>query len=167
MDTNFAISLLNNTHCQQIIDLILHIEQVEFNEQITIDDQPDLLNIESNYFKTGGRFWGIIHNGEVIATIALILNGHRAGTVRKMFVKQAFRGKELNLAQQLLETLIAYAIDCQIDNLYLGTIERFKAAIRFYERNGFERVDVSELPSYLPKSEIDDLFYHLNLNDKT
>ena len=83
-----------------------------------------------------------------------------------MFVKHEFRGKGLNLAQQLLDTLIAHAIECKITDLYLGTIDRFKAAIRFYERNGFERVDVSELPSYPAKSEIDDLFYHLKLNNK-
>lgn len=163
MNESFAISILNNSHCKQIIDLILFIEQIEFNEDITIDDQPDLLDIETNYHQTGGCFWGIIHNGEVIGTIALMLNGQHIGTIKKMFVKKEFRGKELNLAQRLLETLIASALKNQITDLYLGTIETFEAAGRFYKRNGFNRIDKADLPSCFPVMDVDDVFYHLHL----
>ncbi|MDB5111793.1 MAG: GCN5-related N-acetyltransferase [Mucilaginibacter sp.] len=163
MDTSFTIRLLNNSHCQQIIDLILPIQQIEFNEPVTINDQPDLLDIDSNYYKTGGCFWGIIRNGEVIGTIALIANGHQTGTIRKMFVKKEFRGKESGLAQQLMETLKAYCAKHQICHLYLGTADFLKAACRFYERNGFQVTAPADLPTYFPRMEIDNLFYYLKL----
>ena len=43
------VILLKNEHCEQIINLILPIQQIEFNVPITIELQPDLLNIESHY----------------------------------------------------------------------------------------------------------------------
>src|SRR5476651_593591 len=117
MSKQFPISLLNNSHCSQIIDLVLYIEQVEFGENITIDDQPDILDIETNYHQTGGCFWGIFHNGEVIGTIALIDNGHQTGTLRKFFLKKEFRGKELGLGQKLFETLLAFCTEHKIKHL--------------------------------------------------
>ena len=54
-----------------------------------------------------------------------------------MFVKKEFRGKEHGIAQRLLNTLEESARTNTIKSLYLGTLERLEAAIRFYERNGF------------------------------
>ena len=53
----------------------------------------------------------------------------RAGAVRKMFVKKKeFRGREYNIAQNLLETLISYCKANEIDDIYLGTVSVLKAA---------------------------------------
>jgi hypothetical protein len=37
------INLVNDTHSEEIIDLVLNIQQKEFNVPITIEDQPDLM----------------------------------------------------------------------------------------------------------------------------
>lgn len=65
----------------------------------------------------------------------------KAGAVRKMFVKQEFRGREYSIAQILLETLISYCKENQIDDIYLGTVSVLKAAQRFYERNHFAKTE--------------------------
>lgn len=164
MQNELKIARLNNQSCEQVIGLILPIQQIEFNVDIDLAAQPDLLDIETNYDATGGAFWGAWLNGELIGTIALIaVPEHQSGAIRKMFVKKEFRGKELGLAQSLLQTLIAYSRQHNIKELYLGTKDILQAACRFYERNGFVQVEMEKLPSYFPRMAVDNVFYSLDL----
>ncbi|MET3878568.1 GNAT family N-acetyltransferase [Chitinophaga sp. OAE865] len=156
---------IHNEYCQQIIDIILPIQQKEFNVPVTIEDQPDLFDIETNYHNTGGGFWGGFVNGELAGTIALISIGHNAGAIRKMFVKKEFRGKDTGIGQQLLEELISYCRSAGIKDLYLGTVDKLAAARRFYERNHFKEIRKTDLPSYFPLMNADNVFYHLHIND--
>jgi N-acetylglutamate synthase-like GNAT family acetyltransferase len=159
----YEIHLLNNTFGKQILGLILPIQQIEFNVPVTLEGQPDLLDIETHYHTTGGGFWGAVHNGELIGTIALISIGHQSGAIRKMFVKKTFRGKEKGVAQKLLNTLMTYCKSNDIHHLYLGTVDLLKAAHRFYERNGFQRINKEELPSYFPTMMGENVYYNLEL----
>ncbi|NVM66006.1 GNAT superfamily N-acetyltransferase [Mucilaginibacter sp. SG538B] len=165
MDTIPVISSLNNTYCQQIIDIILPIQQIEFNVPITLEAQPDLLDIESNYHQTGGNFWGAIYNEQLVGTIALIAFGDNAAAIRKMFVLKEYRGKELGIAQLLLNNLIDYCKQNNIAHIYLGTVEMLKAAHRFYEKNGFTRLAKQDLPESFPLMAADTIFYELHLNN--
>lgn len=161
-----SIQPLDNRHSRQAIDVILPIQTVEFGVAVTLEQQPDLLNIESFYVEPGGGFWGAFHQGQLIGTIALVSLGHHAGAIRKMFVQKEYRGKEAGVAQRLLETLLAHCRDQGITDLYLGTVEVFRAAHRFYERNGFHRIAAGDLPDYFPRMIPDTIFYHLPLGSK-
>jgi N-acetylglutamate synthase-like GNAT family acetyltransferase len=163
METEMLILPLDNTYCDRIVDLILPIQQIEFNVPVTLAQQSDLLDIESFYIAPGGNFWGAFSEGQLVGTIALIAIGHQAGAIRKMFVKKEFRGKELGIAQRLFETLAEYCGNHGISELYLGTVSVLRAAHRFYERNGFHRLEKAELPGYFPLMPADDIFYHLHL----
>jgi GNAT superfamily N-acetyltransferase len=165
MNTTPVISSLNNTYCQQIIDIILPIQQIEFNVPITLEAQPDLLDIETNYHQTGGNFWGAIHNEQLVGTIALIAFNNNAAAIRKMFVLKEYRGKELGIAQLLLDNLIAYCRQNNITDIYLGTVEMLKAAHRFYEKNGFTRLAKHDLPKSFPLMAADTIFYELHLKN--
>jgi len=157
------INLVNNTYSKEIIDLVLNIQQKEFNVPITIEDQPDLMQIEDFYFANGGSFWGAFIDGELVGTIALIKFDKKAAAIRKMFVKKEFRGKEYGIAQKLLETLITYCQKNRIDEVYLGTVSILEAALRFYERNHFIRIEKEQLPSKFPLMTADNVFCFLNL----
>ena len=146
-----------------VIDIILPIQQKEFNVPVTLSDQPDLLNIEANYHQNGGCFWGAEIDGELVGTIALIKFDAHAGAIRKMFVKQAFRGKELGIAQKLLNTLMGYCRDNEIWNLYLGTVPVLQAAIRFYQKNGFVNIEKQNLPAAFPLMSVDTEFFTKNI----
>lgn len=164
MSFQITIRPLNNIHCQEIIDLILPIQQIEFNVPVTLESQPDLLDIETNYDATGGKFWGAFEGEKLVGTIALIGIGHQAGAIRKMFVRKEWRGKEHGIAGHLLETLIRYCKDNNITDLFLGTVDLLKAAHRFYEKKGFDRIAQEDLPSYFPRMKADNMFYHLYLH---
>jgi GNAT superfamily N-acetyltransferase len=157
------ITPLFNDSTEQILNLILPIQQLEFNVPLTREAQPDLLDIEAFYHQAGGGFWGATANGELVGTIALLAIGHQAGAVRKMFVKKEYRGKDLGIAQLLLNTLLT---DCRakgITDVYLSTVDVLKAAQRFYERNGFERQQSAQMPPYFPRMAVDNVYYHLHL----
>ena len=142
-----------------IVNLILNIQQNEFQVPITINEQQDLLNISTFYQQKRGNFWVAKFNNEVVGTIALIDCGDNIGTIRKMFVKKEFRGKEHGIAQRLLNTLEESARTNTIKSLYLGTLERLEAAIRFYERNGFTLIQKQNLPSVFPLMPVDTHFF--------
>lgn len=159
------IELLTAADRDQIINLILPIQQIEHSVPVTIKDQPDLLNIEEYYHQTGGGFWGVKSPHELLGTIALInMKEGQGGVIRKMFVKKEFRGNELNIAQSLLDYLINYAEKNGIADLYLGTVDLLKAAIRFYERNNFKPIEKKMLPKNFPIMTVDNIFYHLKIN---
>jgi len=157
------INLVNDTYSKEIIDLVLNIQQNEFNVPITIEDQPDLMQIEDFYFANGGSFWGAFINGELVGTIALVKFDEKMAAIRKMFVKKEFRGKEHGIAQKLLEILIEYCQKNGIEEVYLGTVSILKAALRFYERNHFTIIEKELLPSKFPLMSADNVFCFLNL----
>ncbi|HTR31785.1 MAG TPA: GNAT family N-acetyltransferase [Puia sp.] len=162
----FTIRPLTNADAARIVDLILPIQQQEFNVAINLAAQPDLLDIEAFYFRDGGHFWGAIDtdNGQLVGTVALLSIGQGAGALRKMFVRSAFRGKEFAIAQRLLDALIDYCVSHSISTLYLGTIDSMKAAHRFYERNGFTRIEKTALPAYYPNMAVDNMYYYRTIN---
>lgn len=161
--SGLQITQLNNAYCERIINLILPIQQIEFNVPVTLEAQPDLLDIEANYQHGGGNFWGVTLGDELLGTIALINTGHRACALRKMFVKKEYRGKEYQIAQLLLAELLDFCKKNNINDIYLGTVDLLKAAHRFYEKNGFEEIDVNSLPEYFPRMMADNKFYHLQI----
>ncbi len=157
---------LDNRYCQAIVDLILPIQQDEFQVPVTLADQPDLLDIEAAYLHGGGNFWGAFDGDHLIGTIALLKAGERMAALRKMFVRQAYRGKTTGVAAALLKTLEDYCYAEGITDIYLGTVSQLKAAQRFYERNGFERVAVEDLPPGFPRMAPDKIFYFADLTKK-
>lgn len=148
----------------EVIELILTIQQFEFGFKIRAEDQPDLLDVE-NFYQTGaGGFWVALVGEKPIGTIALRDIGKRQGALRKMFVKAAYRGREHAAAETLLRTLLAAARTAGLEEIFLGTTEKFLAAHRFYEKHGFAQVPPSDLPAAFPRMSLDTRFYKLALS---
>lgn len=131
---------------EQVITLIRTIQRDEFNLPVTLELQPDLQTIPTFYQKDNGNFWIALIDGNVVGTVGLLDMGNNQGSLRKMFVDSAYRGKERGIAEQLLNHLITFAQEHGISTLYLATVPAFKAAQRFYEKNGFVAITQAELP---------------------
>ena len=164
MDNRISIVPFTHAYTNKVIDLILFIQQVEFNIPVTIEKQPDLLNISGIYQKGNGNFWIALQNNDVIGTIGLLDIGNQQGALRKMFVDKNFRGKGYRVGQQLMETLLTWADQKQLSCIYLGTTENLKAAHRFYEKNCFEQIERNKLPPRFPIMEVDTKFYKYELD---
>ncbi len=144
-----------------VVQLILQIQREEFGSPITLDDQPDLLNIPTVYQQGDGNFWVALDSGQVIGTIAAIDIGNHQLALRKIFVAAPYRGKSIGVGNQLLDTLCSWATERKVCEIYLGTIEAFKAAHRFYEKNGFRQINKVDLPATFRIMQGDTLFYRL------
>jgi GNAT superfamily N-acetyltransferase len=156
-----VIETYQEKYKEGIVQLILNIQQNEFNVPVTINDQPDLLNIKDVYCIKGGNFWVAVENDQIIGTIALIDMGNGQAALRKMFVHKESRGKEKGIGQLLLNTLIGWGRQKNINEVYLGTVEQLHAAKRFYQRNGFVKVEKNTLPETFPLMPVDTEFFKL------
>jgi len=149
-----------------IVDLILTIQQSEFEIPITLAAQPDLLDIPSFYQKGNGNFWVALHGHEIVGTIALLDIGNDQGALRKMFVKKQFRGSAQAVALSLLRILLQWCQCNHLREIYLGTTAEFLAAHRFYEKNGFAQIQQTELPVSFPVMAVDTKFYKYSVANK-
>lgn len=150
----------NNTYKQAVIDLILSIQKEEFGVAVDLADQPDLQDIHAYY----SQFWLAVDEEKgVVGTLGIVKFNERQAVLKKMFVNVEYRGK--SVAQLLLDNLFDY---CRIENIkeiYLGTVEQFKAAHRFYEKNGFLSINEKILPEHMPRMEVDTIFYKKNITE--
>ncbi len=141
-----SIQTYSDIYQKQVENLVLGIQNGEFNLGLTAQDQPDLPNIGEFY--KNGRFWvALDEENQVMGTIGLEpLNGSQA-VLRKMFLDKSMRGnKDLNLAQNLVEILLRFAQEKGYQEIWLDTPPPAHAAHRFYERNGFELMPRESVP---------------------
>ncbi len=144
---------------EQIINLILHIQNYEFKVPIPLDKQAGLLRIREFYQKNHGNFWIAVDNDQVVGTIALLDIGNDQAALQKFFVRKDYRGKHIGVGQRLFDTLLAWSQCESLKEIYLGTTEAYKAAHRFYEKNGFSEISQVELPKNFPLLKVDTKFY--------
>jgi N-acetylglutamate synthase-like GNAT family acetyltransferase len=143
--------------------LIIGIQAGEFSIPITLDEQPDLFDIDGFYRNGKGDFWVATEEGKVIGTVALRDIGNAQGALRKMFVHPDYRGSQHGVARALLNRLLEESRNRGFREIFLGTTEKFRAAHRFYEKNGFELIAPEELPPAFPRMIQDTKYYRLRL----
>ncbi|MCQ8279804.1 GNAT family N-acetyltransferase [Acetobacteraceae bacterium KSS8] len=144
---------------EAVVALILGIQRDEFGLSLTVADQPDLSDIAGFYQSGTGDFLLAERDGRVVGTIGLRDIGANRTALRKMFVAAGARGHVHGTAQMLLDRLVRDARDRGVREILLGTTERFLAAHRFYERNGFVSVAPGALPDTFPRMAVDTRFY--------
>ena len=144
---------------KQIINMIETIQRDEFLLPITNELNACVLKLEEEfYYNNSYNFWYATDNkGNVIGSIGLKqLNTHQA-EIKKFFVNQEYRSK--GVAQKLLKTLLKSASKHQFEELYLGTVDKLKAAAHFYEKNEFSRIPEHQLPQGFIKCPLDTVFF--------
>ncbi len=146
-------------HRAAVVQVILPIQQGEFEIPIALEDQPDLLEIERYYQRGNGNFWVALAGGVVVGTLGLLDIGAGQAALRKMFVTAGWRGREHAVAAKLLSALLAWCELRQVREILLGTTAKFLAAHRFYEKNGFREITRAELPETFPVIAVDTKFY--------
>ncbi|MBB2670870.1 GNAT family N-acetyltransferase [Rhizobium sp. H4] len=146
-----------------VLSVILPIQREEFGIDITADAQPDLRVIPDFYQSGKGQFWVAVKDGAIVGTLGLKDIGHNQAALRKMFVASEVRGREHGVAALLLERMFAHARDAGLTDIFLGTTDKFVAAHRFYEKNGFTEIAKSALPRAFPLMAVDNKFYRYKL----
>jgi N-acetylglutamate synthase-like GNAT family acetyltransferase len=156
---NVTIKIYSEKYQESVIKLILGIQRGEFDVPITIEQQPDLNDIGNFYQQRNGNFWVALHGDRVVGTVALIDIGHAQVALRKMFVLESFRGKEYRTGQLLLDAALEWMKDKKCHEVFLGTLDVFAAAQKFYLKNGFEEITKDKLPENFPRMPLDNRFF--------
>lgn len=112
------------------------------------------------------EYWVALNQEIPIGTIGLIIINEEFGILKNMMLKKAFRGKELGVSNRLLHTAIDWCLKNNIKQIYLGTMDQFKAAQIFYKRHGFYEIKENHLPPGFLNNPIDKVFFCLNLGTK-
>lgn len=146
-----------------IAGLIVPIQREEFGIEVTYAQQPDLHDIPGFYGQGAGGFWVAKAAGAIVGSIALRDIGAGEAALRKMFVHRDWRGRDKGVAQKLLDALLDHARAKGLRRILLGTTDKFLAAHRFYEKNGFARIAAEDLPDRFPRMAVDSIFYRRDL----
>ncbi|WP_428568240.1 GNAT family N-acetyltransferase [Pseudodesulfovibrio sp.] len=149
----------DNHDTDPIVELITGIQIAEFGVATSAEKQPDLRDIPGYYQSGAGNFWLAFEGDELIGTIALKDAGDGVCALRKMFVRREYRGKGRGVAAGLMQTLLDWAGERGVAEIYLGTVDVYHAAHRFYEKSGFTEVSRHEVPASVPLMDVDVKYY--------
>lgn len=148
----------------RVAELVVPIQRLEFGVPITLEEQPDLLDIPGTFQQGLGNFWLALNNDQVVGSIGIVDIGNGSVALKKMFVRSDMRGKQSGVAASLMERAKQWCRDNDIRTIYLGTVEQMKAAHRFYEKNGFAEIGCESLPKRFPLVSVDTKFYVCDLS---
>lgn len=150
-------------HDDEIISLILDIQNNEAKINLSLQEQPDLLDIGKSYQQNGGEFWLALSEGKVIGTIGLMLKEQNCAVMKKFFVKKEYRSQKIGLA--LYKELLKFAMKKDIRHIILDTPSVAHESHKFYENAGFEKIDVTELPISYTYPDRESILYMLEIGD--
>jgi len=159
MSNKIRIEQYDEKYRDAVIELISSIQQREFGIHITPKDQPDLKRIQEFYQTKNGNFWIAMDGEQVVGSVGLLDIGNQQTALRKMFVRQDYRGSEKGIARRLLSVLLNWAKENDVKEIFLGTTAQFLAAHRFYGKHGFSEIPKATLPLSFPVMEVDSKFY--------
>ena len=98
----------------------------------------DVLEIEPFYHATGGEFWVIEREGQLVGTGAYypVSRGDKAVEIRKMYLVPEVRGQ--GLGRFLLKELERAIGDRGFDQIWIETASVLKEAVKLYESSGYQ-----------------------------
>jgi GNAT superfamily N-acetyltransferase len=144
-----------------VIDLILTIQNVEAGLDISLEQQPDLLAIESDYIRPGGGFWvAVDEQQQVVGSVGLQRATESVSVLKKFFVKEGYRGA--GVAAALFDRLIAFSDLRGIKTIMLDTPSIASRSHAFYRKKGFRQIDKSEAPIQYEYPNRDSLLFRLD-----
>ncbi len=155
------IETYSGKYDDKIISLILSIQNDEAKIGLSLQEQPDLLDIYHSYQQNGGEFWIALSGGRVIGTIGLMLKENYCAVMKKFFVEKAFRSQKVGLS--LYNELLKFAVSKGVHHILLDTPAVAHASHRFYEKAGFRKIGATELPVPYSYPDRDSILYLLDL----
>lgn len=138
------------------IDELQSISKQTYLEAFTINNSPDNLRqyIEKAFTREqllselsdlNARFFFALNEERILGYLKVNIGNSQSeylGTnhmeVQRIYVKKEFQGNKIG--QKLMERAFTEALKNEIEFLWLGVWEHNPGAIRFYKRNGFEKI---------------------------
>ncbi len=119
--------------------------------------EDELKNLPGKYASPSGRLYLARHDGELAGCIAMRSLGEEVCEMKRLFVRESFRG--LQLGRLLIERLIDDARDIGYKRMQLDTFPpKMGKAVQLYEAYGFR-----EIPPYYDNPNEGVLFMELKI----
>lgn len=158
-----TITQFEERYTQDVIDIVLHFQNDGTRPLVSVDDQPDLLNIVGEYINKGGDFWLAKDNERLIGTIGIMPYNDEIAVLKKFFVYEDYQGKPYHIGRKLYNELLDFAKEKGYTTILLDTPSNTERAHRFYEKAGFQKVLEEELPIHFSHPYKDCDFFLLKL----
>ncbi|MCE5221807.1 MAG: GNAT family N-acetyltransferase [Clostridium sp.] len=141
------VQIYDDRYKQEVLELILHVQNVEYGVDLSIEDQPDILDIIKNYINDDGCFWiALNEHGKVIGSIGLQRKSEKVAVLKKFFVYNEYRGKEHGVGALLYNYLLSFAKERGISIIILDTPSVATRSHSFYKKVGFKEITKDDLP---------------------
>lgn len=141
-----TISQFEEKYTQDVINIVLHFQNDGTRPAVSVDDQPDLLNIVHEYIDKGGNFWIAKDDEKLIGTIGIMPYGAGTAVLKKFFVYKEYQGEPHHTGRRLYNALLAFAKEKAYRTILLDTPKNTERAHKFYEKAGFQKVNEEDLP---------------------
>ena len=141
-----TIGQFEDKYAQDVIDLVLHFQNDGTRPLVTVNDQPDLLNITCEYIEKGGNFWVAKDDSKLIGSIGIMPYNNEIAVLKKFFVYEDYQGEPYHIGQKLYTRLLSFANEKNIKTILLDTPHNTVRAHKFYEKAGFKKITEDMLP---------------------
>ena len=101
--------------------------------------EEELRTLPGKYAEPKGRLYLALCDGEAAGCIALRPNGETACEMKRLFVREKYRG--LGIGELLAKQLISDAKEIGYQTMRLDTLESLTSAVALYRKLGFEETD--------------------------
>jgi len=144
---------------QAITNMIYKIQCSHFKGKLDPAINNPIIHAEQHYtYKGKCNFWYATNEeNKVVGCIGLKILDEENAELNKCFVDPTYKGR--GLAQLLIKKLAKQAIKLDIKHIYLGCVDYFFWAHRFYEKLGFTEINKSQLPKNFIPCNVDKKFY--------
>ncbi|GGG68589.1 GNAT family N-acetyltransferase [Paenibacillus radicis (ex Gao et al. 2016)] len=148
----------------EVIQFILSVQNGEQGLGITIEEQIDIVDIREHYLNAGGGFWIALADQQLVGSIGLMKKTDEVYVLKKFFVHEDYRGKEIGIGKALYDTLLQFAADHGARTILLDSPSVAARSHRFYKKNGFKEIAKEELPVSYAYPDRDSLLFQLDLD---
>jgi GNAT superfamily N-acetyltransferase len=140
--------------------LVLGIQRDEFGLALTADNQPDLKDVAGFFAHAKSGFWvaQAMDDGALIGCIGLEALSDDVAVMRKFMVHRDWRGAGFGVATALHERFVAHAQAKGFSQIALSTVASTAAAQRFYARNGYRSIALTDMPDGFVPGVLDVVF---------
>ena len=101
--------------------------------------EEELRTLPGKYAEPKGRLYLALCDGEAAGCIALRPNGETACEMKRLFVREKYRG--LGIGELLAKQLVSDAKEIGYQTMRLDTLESLTSAVALYRKLGFVQTD--------------------------
>lgn len=104
--------------------------------------KPKNTKLDKGLFKDGGILYVAEDNGWIVGMVGIKKHKGRTARLKKMYVEKSWRGT--GLSQKLYDRVQSFAKRKGYNKIVLSTTPQMKAAISFYQKQGFSKYRVNK-----------------------